>query len=125
MAQCNQKLSRPPANPSGVGGTGFFLAASSGVIFGSADSGFSCAEFGLANAIPRLASRIELRTRSILRMVPPAGWAGRKNQFGLSLSGFYARSKQNERHQKYSGDPLSRRQSLLQVAPVGARADFD
>src|SRR6266851_8778521 len=49
--------------------TGFFLAASSGVIFGSAVPGFSWVEFGLAYEIPKLASRIALRTRTVLRMV--------------------------------------------------------
>jgi hypothetical protein len=60
---------RASANPSGVGGTGFLLATSSGAIFGSVDPGFSWVEFGLASEFPKIASSIAPKTRTGLRMV--------------------------------------------------------
>jgi hypothetical protein len=59
---------RASANPSGVGETGFFLAASSGDILGSVDPGFSCVEFALAYKTAQLANRIALRTKTVLRI---------------------------------------------------------
>jgi hypothetical protein len=44
----------------------------------------------------------------------------------MLLSGFYAPGIQKERIKKINaGVPLSRREGLFQVAPVGPGADFD
>src|SRR6516162_3107448 len=75
---------------------GFFFAASSGVILGSAEPVFSWVKFGLGQRIPQNSAALAMK---IVRRIASSRQVEnrRRSELGLILSGFYAHTMGKER----------------------------